>query len=164
MELNKEIIPKFIEAMNHRIQQRQKWLSEESAKFLSQLGTWNKKITLMELKELKPNDLVEFNFGSNCLVVKGIFDEINNNNIIFKITSLGYEGQAFDKKLVRNINILLRPAIEDDYDYIKECLREKELEYIDKRIEMLERKKENIKIDFIPTLNDVLNYTEEEYY
>jgi hypothetical protein len=43
MELSKEIIPKFIEAMNHRIQQRQKWLSYEAAKFLSQLGTWNKK-------------------------------------------------------------------------------------------------------------------------
>lgn len=43
MELSKDIIPKFIEAMNHRIQQRQKWLSDEAAKILSQLGTWNKK-------------------------------------------------------------------------------------------------------------------------
>jgi len=43
MELNKEIIPKFIEAMNQRIQQRQKWLSDEATKFLSQLGTLNKK-------------------------------------------------------------------------------------------------------------------------
>jgi len=41
----------------------------------------------MELKELKPNDLVEFNFGSNALVVKGIFDEIYNGNPVFKITS-----------------------------------------------------------------------------
>jgi hypothetical protein len=41
MELNKEIIPKFIEAMNHKIQRRQKWLSDEALKFLSQLGTWN---------------------------------------------------------------------------------------------------------------------------
>ena len=43
MELSKEIIPKFIEGLNHKIQQRQKWLSDEAAKFLSQLGTWNKK-------------------------------------------------------------------------------------------------------------------------
>ena len=43
MELSKAIIPKFIEAMNRRIQQRQKWLSDEAAKFLSQLGAWNKK-------------------------------------------------------------------------------------------------------------------------
>ena len=42
MELSKEIIPKFIEAINHKIQQRQKWLSDETTKFLSQLGTWNK--------------------------------------------------------------------------------------------------------------------------
>jgi hypothetical protein len=117
----------------------------------------------MELKDLKQNDLVEFNFGSNALVVKGIFDEMNNDNLVFKITSLGYERQVFDKKLVRNINILLRPAIEEDYDYIKERLRGKELEHIDERIEMLKRKKKDIKNSFIPMLNDVLNYTEEYY-
>jgi hypothetical protein len=128
--------------------------------------TWNleQNVTIMELKDLKQNDLVEFNFGSNCLVVKGIFDGTDNDNIVFKITSLGYERQVFDKKLVRNINILQRPAIEEDYDYIKECLREKEIEYIDKKIEILERKKEDIKRNFLPTLNDVLNYAEEEYY
>lgn len=43
----------------------------------------------MELKDLKQNDLVEFNFGSNALVIKGIFDEMNNDNPVFKITSLG---------------------------------------------------------------------------
>jgi hypothetical protein len=43
MELNKEIIQKFIEAINRKTQQRQKWLSDEATKFLSQLGTWNKK-------------------------------------------------------------------------------------------------------------------------
>lgn len=118
----------------------------------------------MELKDLKQNDLIEFNFGSNALVVKGIFDEMNNDNPVFKITSLGYERQVFDNKLVRNINILLRPAIEEDYDYIKERLREKELEHIDEKIEMLKQKKEEIKRDFIPTLYDVLNYKEEEYY
>lgn len=118
----------------------------------------------MELKDLKQNDLVEFNFGSNALVIKGIFDEMNNDNPVFKITSLGCEKQAFDKKLVRNINILLRPAIVYGYDYIKERLREKELENIDERIEILERKKEEIKKEYIPMLNDVLNYTEEEYY
>ena len=119
---------------------------------------------LMELKDLKPNDLVEFIFGSNALVIKGIFDEMNNDNPVFKITSLGCEKQAFDKKLVRNINILLRPAIEEDYDYIKERLREKELEDIDEQIETLKQKKKDIKRSFLPTLNDVLNYTEEEYY
>jgi hypothetical protein len=117
----------------------------------------------MELKDLKQNDLVEFNFGSNALVVKGIFDEMSNNNLIFKITSLGYERQVFDKKLVSNINILLRPAITDDYDYIKERLKEKRLNDIDEQIEMLKRKKKDIKRSFLPTLNDVLNYTEEEY-
>lgn len=117
----------------------------------------------MELKDLKPNDLVEFNFGSNVLVVKGIFDGTYNGNPIFKITSLGRERQAFDKKLVRNIKILLRPAITDNYDYIKERLKENRLNDIDERIEMLKQKKEDIKKDFLPTLNEVLNYTEEYY-
>ena len=112
----------------------------------------------MELKDLKPNDLVEFNFGSNALVVKGIFDEMNNDNPIFKITSLGYERQGFDKKLVRNINILLRPAITDNYDYIKERLKEKRLNDIDEKIEMLKQEKKAIRRNFVPRLNDVLNY------
>lgn len=115
----------------------------------------------MELKELKPNDLVEFNFGSNALVVKGIFDEMYNGNPVFKITSLGGEKQAFDKKLVRNINILLRPAITYDYDYIKECLMKEEIGSINNQIEMLKQKKKDIKNSFIPMLNDVLKYTEE---
>ena len=44
----KGFIPKFIEAMNHRLQQEQKLLSDEAAKLLSQLGTWDKR---METKE-----------------------------------------------------------------------------------------------------------------
>ena len=39
----KDFIPKFIEAMNHRLQQEQKLLSDEAAKLLSQLVTWNKR-------------------------------------------------------------------------------------------------------------------------
>ena len=117
----------------------------------------------MELKDLKPNDLVEFNFGSNALVIKGIFDEMSNDNPVFKITSLGRERQIFDKKLVRNINILLRPAITDNYDYIKERLKEKRLNDIDEEIETLKQEKKDINRNFIPTLKDVLNYTEEYY-
>lgn len=118
----------------------------------------------MEFSDLKPKDLVEFNFGSNVFVVKGIFDRLDDNgNPVFQITSLGVENQSFDKKLVRNIQLLLRPAITEDYDYIKECLREKELENIDERIEILKRKKEDIKRSFLPTLNNVLNYIEKDY-
>lgn len=117
----------------------------------------------MELKDLKPNDLVEFNFGSNALVVKGIFDGIYDGNPVFKITSLGYKRQSFDKKLVRNINILLRPAIKYNYDYIKERLKENRLNDIDEKIEMLKQEKKAIRKEFVLTLNDVLNYTEEEY-
>lgn len=117
----------------------------------------------MELKDLKPNDLVSFKFGKD--LHKGIFSHVDSQgNPVFVFTDMGYENQCFDKTLFNLVDLVSRPAIEDDYDYIKECLREKELEYIDKRIEMLERKKENIKRSFLPTLNDVLNYTEEGYY
>ena len=44
----KDFIPKFIQAMNHRLQQEEKWLSDEAAKLLSQLDTWDKR---METKE-----------------------------------------------------------------------------------------------------------------
>ena len=117
----------------------------------------------MELKDLKPNDLVSFKFGKD--LHKGIFSHVSNQgNPVFVFTDMGYENQCFDKTLFNLVDLVSRPAIEEDYDYIKECLREKELEYIDNKIKMLERQKESIKRSFLPTLNDVLNYTEEEYY
>lgn len=117
----------------------------------------------MELKDLKPNDLVSFKFGKD--LHKGIFSHVSNQgNPVFVFTDMGYENQCFDKTLFNLVDLVSRPAIEADYDYIKEYLREKELEYMDEKIEMLKRQKEDIKRNFLPTLNDVLNYTEEEYY
>lgn len=117
----------------------------------------------MELKDKKPNDLISFKFGKD--LHKGIFSHVSSQgNPVFVYTDMGYENQCFDKTLFNLVDLVSRPAIEEDYDYIKECLREKELEYIDEKIEMLERKKEDIKRGFLPTLNDVLNYTEEDYY
>lgn len=116
----------------------------------------------MELKDLKPNDLVSFKFGKD--LHKGIFSHVSSQgNPVFVFTDMGYENQCFDKTLFNLVDLVSRPAIEEGYDYIKECLREEELEYIDNEIKMLERKKEYIEREFLPTLNDVLNYTEEEY-
>ena len=117
----------------------------------------------MELKDLKPNDLVSFRFGGD--LHKGIFSHVSSRgNPVFVFTDMGYENQCFDKTLFNLVDLVSRPAIEENYDYIKECLREKELEYIDEKIETLKQKKEDIKRSFLPTLNDVLNYTEEGYY
>jgi len=117
----------------------------------------------MELKDLKPNDLVSFRFGGD--LHKGIFSHVSSRgNPVFVFTDMGYENQCFDKTLFNLVDLVSRPAIEEDYDYIKERLREEEIEAINNQIEMLERKKEYIKKDFLPTLNDVLNYTEEDYY
>ena len=51
----KDFIPKFIQAMNHRLQQEEKWLSDEAAKLLSQLDTWDKRMETKEwdIKKLK---------------------------------------------------------------------------------------------------------------
>lgn len=118
----------------------------------------------MELKELKPNDLVSFTLGDEKMH-KGIFKQTDKfGHPMFVLTDMGYENQCFDKTLFNLIDLVSRPAIEKDYDYIKDCLMEKELEYIDEYIEMLKRKKKDIKKDFTPMLNDVLNYTEEECY
>ena len=115
----------------------------------------------MELKDLKQNDLVSFTLGDKKLH-KGIFKQTDEfGHPMFVLTDMGYENQCFDKTLFNLVDLVSRPAITYDYDYIKECLMEKELEHIDERIEMLERKKQDIKMDFLPTLNDVLNYTEE---
>ena len=117
----------------------------------------------MELKDLKPSDLVSFKFGID--LHRGIFSHVDSQgNPVFVLTDMRYENQCFDKTLFNSVDLVSRPAIEEDYDYIKEYLREKELEYIDEKIKMLERKKDDIKKSFLPTLNDVLNYTEEEYY
>jgi len=119
----------------------------------------------MELKDLKPNDLVSFRFGSGKKLNRGIFKELRNNgNPIFFLTDMGYENQEFNKNLFNLGDLLQRPAIDDDYNYIKECLWEEKLEDINKQIKLLEREKESIKRSFLPTLNDVLNYTEEDYY
>jgi hypothetical protein len=119
----------------------------------------------MELKDLKQNDLVSFTLGDGKKLHKGIFKQTDEfGHPMFILTDMGYENQCFDKTLFNLVDLVSRPAIEDDYDYIKEHLREKELEYIDGKIEMLEQKKEEIQRDYIPTLYDVLNYTEEEYY
>ena len=117
----------------------------------------------MEFKDLKPNDLVSFEFGKD--LHKGIFSHVSNQgNPVFVFTDMGYENQCFDKTLFNLVDLVSRPAIDGDYYCVKEFLREKELESIDNEIEMLKRKKEDIKKSFLPTLNDVLNYTEEEYY
>lgn len=118
----------------------------------------------MELKDLKPNDLVSFTLGDKKLH-KGIFKRTDEfGHPMFVITDMGYENQCFDKTLFNLVDLVSRPAIDGDYYCIKEFLREEELESIDNEIEMLKRKKEEIKRSFLPTLNDVLNYAEEEYY
>lgn len=118
----------------------------------------------MELKDLKPNDLVSFTLGDGKMH-KGIFKQTDEfGHPMFVLTDMGYENQCFDKTLFNLVDLVSRPAIEEDYDYIKECLREKELEYIDEKIETLKQKKKDIKRSFLPTLNDVLNYTEVDYY
>lgn len=117
----------------------------------------------MELKDLKQNDLVSFKFGND--LHKGIFSHVDSQgNPVFVFTDMRVENQCFDKALFNLVDLVSRPAIDGDYYCIKECLREEELENIDDKIEMLKRQKEEIKRSFLPTLNDVLNYTEEEYY
>lgn len=114
----------------------------------------------MELKDLKPNDIVSFTLGDKKLH-KGIFKQTDEfGHPMFVLTDMGYENQCFDKTLFNLVDLVSRPAITYDYDYIKECLREKELEHIDEQIEMLKQKKQDIKRGFLPTLKDVLNYIE----
>lgn len=118
----------------------------------------------MELKDLKPNDLVSFTLGDKK-IHKGIFKQTDEwGYSMFVLTDMWYENQCFDDTLFNLVDLLSRPAITDNYDYIKERLKENRLNDIDEEIEMLKQEKKAIRRNFVPRLNDVLNYTEEEYY
>ena len=112
----------------------------------------------MELKDLKHNDLVHFTF--NGLNVKGIFDKVENNNRpIFILTDMGYENQSFET--IENIELIQRPAISDEYQYIKECIADDKIRRLKLQIELREEQIERLrKGDFVPSLNDVFNFTD----
>ena len=112
----------------------------------------------MELKELKQNDLVSFTLGDGKLH-KGIFKQTDNfGHPMFVLTDMGYENQCFDKTLFNLVDLVSRPAITDNYDYVKERLVENRICDIDEEIEMLKQEKKAIRRNFVPRLNDVLNY------
>ena len=110
----------------------------------------------MELKDLKQNDLVSFTFcGRN---VKGIFDKVDKNNRpVFILTDMGYESQFFET--IENIELIQRPAISVEYQYIKECIADDKIRRLKLQIELIEEQIERLrKGDFVPSLDDVFNF------
>lgn len=120
----------------------------------------------MELKDLKQNDLVSFRFGYDKNLHKGIFKDIRNNgNPIFVLTDMGYENQEFDKNLFKLDDLLRRPAITGSYYDIKEnlfdrkgCELEEQIEELQRKLDELQYQKAKKCDEFVPPLNDVLNY------
>lgn len=110
----------------------------------------------MELKDLKKNDLVKFTFYKGN--VKGIFDHLDESgHPVFVITDMGIENQSFDA--IDNIDIIARPAIVDEYSYIKECIADNKIREIKLQIELREEQIERLrKGDFVPSLDDVFNF------
>ena len=120
----------------------------------------------MELKDLKQKDLVSFRFSGDKKLHRGIFKELRNNgNPIFVLTDMGYENQEFDKNLFELDDLLRRPAIEGCYYDIKEnlfdrkgCELEEQIEELQRKLDELQYQKEKKCDEFVPSLNDVLNY------
>ena len=113
----------------------------------------------MELKELKPNDLVSFTLGDEKMH-KGIFKQTDKfGHPMFVLTDMGYENQCFDKTLFNLVDLVSRPAIEGDYGYIKECIAYNKIKELELQIELREESIERLrKGDFVPSLDDVFNF------
>jgi hypothetical protein len=112
----------------------------------------------MELKDLKPNDLVSFRFGGD--LHKGIFSHVSSRgNPVFVFTDMGYENQCFDKTLFNLVDLVSRPAITDNYEYIKECIADNKIRELELQIELREEQIERLrKGDFVPSFDDVFNF------
>lgn len=114
----------------------------------------------MELKDLKQNDLVSFTLGDGKKLYKGIFKQTNElGHPMFVLTDMGYENQCIDKTLFNLIGLVSRPAITDNYEYIKECIADDKIRRLKLQIELREEQIERLrKGDFVPSLDDVFNF------
>jgi len=114
----------------------------------------------MELKDLKPNDLVLFTLSDGGGMHKGIFKQTDKfGHPIFVLTDMGYENQCFDKTLFNLVDLVSRPAISNEYQYIKECIADDKIRRLKLQIELIEEQIERLrKNDFVPSLDDVLNF------
>jgi len=114
----------------------------------------------MELKDLKQNDLVSFTLGNDKKLHKGIFKQTDKfGHPMFTLTDMGYENQCFDKTLFNLIGLVLRPAIRDNYEYIKECIADDKIGELELQIELREEQIERLrKGDFVPSLDDVFSF------
>lgn len=112
----------------------------------------------MELKDLKPNDLVSFKFGKD--LHKGIFSHVSSQgNPVFVFTDMGYENQCFDKTLFNLVDLLSRPAISNEYQYIKGCIADDKIRRLKLQIELAEEQIERLrKGDFVPSFDDVFDF------
>lgn len=113
----------------------------------------------MELKDLKPNDFVSFTLCDKKLH-KGIFKQTDEfGHPIFVLTDMGYENQCFDKTLFNLVDLVLRPAISDEYQYIKECIADNKISELKLQIELREDLIKRLeKGDFVPSLDDVFHF------
>ena len=114
----------------------------------------------MELKDLKQNDLVSFTLGDGEKLHKGIFKQTDEfGHPMFVLTDMGYENQCFDKTLFNLIDLVSRPAITDNYEYIKECIADNKIRELKLQIELREEQIERLrKGDFVPSLDDVFSF------
>ena len=114
----------------------------------------------MELKDLKPNDLVSFTLGDGKKLHKGIFKQTDKfGHPMFVITDMGCENQCFDKTLFNLVDLVSRPAITDNYEYIKECIADNKIRELELQIELREEQIERLrKGDFVPSFDDVFNF------
>ena len=114
----------------------------------------------MELKDLKQNDLVSFTLGNGGKLHRGIFKQTDKiGHPMFVLTDMGYENQCFDKTLFNLIDLVSRPAISNEYQFIKECITDDKISRLKLEIELREEQIERLKKgDFIPSFDDVLNF------
>lgn len=121
----------------------------------------------MQITDLKKYDYVSFVFSHSW--VEAIFSHISKRgNPVFVLASTKLptgkrqilESQEFDIRLIKDIDLLVRDGCLD-YEYVKESLREQEIERLQEEIEQIKQRIKVVEKEWLPSPKQVIDFWKE---